>query len=134
MPRNNFQQTSPAPAEVDDNSKVLAALSYPIWIVAIVSIAMAKDNKYLKYHGFQGLFWGIGVFVLYIGLIIVSTALTVIPFIGLMMWFLTLLLYPLIGIGALVASILFAVKAYQGEKFQIPVIYNITKSIVKDLE
>ena len=52
------------------------------------------------------------------------------PFLGII----AILLLPIIWIGWLVCSIIFAIKAYQGEKFQIPLVYNITKSIVTDLE
>lgn len=125
MSKNNKQQSSLA-TQNDDSSKILAALSYPIWIIAIVSIATAKDNKYLKYHGFQALFWGISIFVIYIA----SMFFMMVPFLGIIAIF----LLPVIWIGWLVCSIIFAVKAYQGEKFQIPLVYDITKSIAKELE
>lgn len=125
MPKNNNQSVSPT-SQGDDSSKVLAALSYPIWIISIISIAMAKDNKDLKYHGFQALFWGVGAIILYFVLMIIM----MIPFLGII----SMLLIPLIWICWLVCSILFAVKAYKGEKFQIPLIYSITKSIVKDID
>jgi len=106
----------------EDASKILAALSYPIWIVALITILIAKPkDKYEKYHGYQGLFWGIAMFLVYLVLSV--------PMYGI--FWRTQGLVSLLGIAILGIEIYFAVLAYQGKKFQIPVIYNLIPASAK---
>ena len=103
----------------EDASKILAALSYPIWIVALVTILIAKQKeKYAKYHGYQGLFWGIAMFLVYLVLSI--------PFN--ILWRAQ---GSLLGIAILGIEIYFAVLAYQGRTFKIPIIYNFIPASAK---
>lgn len=101
-----------------DTEKILAALSYPIWIIALVLILIAKPaNKFGKFHGYQGLFYGIAWWVVVVVLNILSN----IPFIG---WLFSIVGW-LAGLGFFVVSILYAVKAYNGKTFKVPVVYGL---------
>ena len=50
------------PAPLNDTNKLLAALSYPIWIIALIMILTdaSKNDKFVRYHGWQGLWIGHG--------------------------------------------------------------------------
>jgi len=115
-----------------DTEKILAALSYPFWIAALVTILIAKPkNKYAKYHGFQGLFWGIAIVVVYIAFQIFINVLSYVPFLG---WAISILLFLTAGVFwllILVIDIIFAVQAYQGKAFKIPVIYGMIPADAK---
>ncbi len=90
-------------------TNVAGLLAYLFWIPAIIFLVVEPYNKdrTLRFHSFQSLFLGVGTMVLY-------TVLTV-TVIG-------LLLVPFIGLAHMILAIVAAVKAYQGQKFMIPVI------------
>jgi uncharacterized membrane protein len=105
-----------------DTEKILAALGYPIWIVSLILVLIAKpENKFGKFHGLQGLFWNIFAWIVMVVVSIVLIPLHYIPYAG---WIFSGISY-IIYIAFLVISIIFAVKAYQGKVFKIPVIYGI---------
>ncbi len=101
---------APAPAATGGlQTNVAGLLAYLFWIPAIIFLVVEPYNKdrTLRFHSFQSLFLGVGTMVLY-------TVLTV-TVIG-------LLLVPFIGLAHMILAIVAAVKAYQGQKFMIPVI------------
>ncbi len=100
-----------------DTEKILSALGYPIWVIALVLILIAKpENKFGKFHGYQGLFFGIAWWVV----VVVLSAFTRAPFIG---WLFSVIGW-FVGLGFFIVSIIYAVKAYQGKTFKVPVIYG----------
>lgn len=123
------QHTAAEEGLSQDTQKILAALSYPIWPVALVTILIAKPkDKYARYHGFQGFFWGLAVFIISIPLWILSFAIAAIPYFWWFGWAISALLGFIIWLYWLVVfivSIIFAVQAYQDKTFKIPLIYNL---------
>jgi len=95
-----------------ETEKVLSTLSYPIPILGLI-LALVAKSKEGKFHGWQGFFWGIALFVVNIIL-------------G-WIW----MLYYIVFLAWLVLSIIFAVKTWKGEMFEIPVIASIVKAINK---
>jgi uncharacterized membrane protein len=105
---------------VSDENRLLAALAYPIWIIALFLVLTdAKKNAFMRYHGWQALFFGLGVAVLSFAASIATTILAAIPVIGV----LALVIYPvlmLVWVAWFIFAILYAMKAYKGERFEIP--------------
>lgn len=100
--------------------RLLAALGYPIWIVAlIVVLTEMKKDPYMRYHGWQALFWGIGWFVLWVGLAVLGIVLSFVPIVGSVISFLA---STVVALAWMVLSVLYAVRAYQGQRFEIPLI------------
>lgn len=100
----------PVPGQVGGiDSKLAGALAY-LWIVAIVFLVLEPYNRdrFVRFHAFQALFLGIAG-------MIVNFVLGVIPVIG---W----ALLPFWGITVLAFALIAAIKAYQGQTWQIPVI------------
>ncbi|MAG91522.1 hypothetical protein CMO83_02500 [Candidatus Woesearchaeota archaeon] len=129
-----YSQTQSSGSLDPDTGKILAALSYPIWIIAIVTIVMAKNDRFARYHGFQALFWGIGFFILgFILNLIISFIFNASGIFGVFFGIFGGGIFTLIWLVWIVFSILFAMKAYKGQMFSIPLVTNIMKSIVKDL-
>ena len=88
--------------------QVAALLSYALgWVTGLIFYLIEKENKYVRFHAFQS----IAVFGAMTVLLILLTA---IPVIG---W----MLIPIVYLLELVLWILLMIKAYQGEKFKLPV-------------
>jgi uncharacterized membrane protein len=101
---------------------VAGALAYLTIIPAIIFLVMEPYNKdkFIRFHAFQCLFVAAASFVIFFGLGIFS----LIPIVG---WILGLLLMPLLGL-AIFCLILFTMyKAYNNEKFKLPVIGNLAE-------
>jgi uncharacterized membrane protein len=107
----------------DDPSQeqpIMAALSYIIGILAIIILVTdMKKSRYMRFHGFQALF-------LIVTWIIFSIAVSVIgalPVIGM----LTLIVGPLGGLALLILAIILAVKAYNKQDMEVPVLTKLAR-------
>jgi uncharacterized membrane protein len=93
---------------------IAALLSYVLgFITGIIFFLIEKDNKFVRFHAMQAMITFGALFVLQIFL-------GFIPVIG-------LILLPLVGIASLVLWIVLMVKAYQGEKFKLPIVGDIAE-------
>jgi uncharacterized membrane protein len=101
------------------DANITALIGYIIWIVALIVIFIEKDNKFVRFHAFQSVIYGVVIFALFIVLAVITT---ILAFISGTLASLFSLLYILLWLGALVGVILLAVKAYQGQMFKLPVI------------
>ncbi len=100
---------------------VASMLAYVTIIPAIIFLVMEpyNRNKTIRFHSFQNIFFCVAWAVIWIALSIVAQ----IPFLG---WA-TLLIWPLIGLGGLILWIVLLLKAYQGQKFKLPVIGDMAE-------
>lgn len=103
-----------------EEGKIFGFLGY--WgILFLVPLLGKKDNKFAVFHGKQGM-------VLFIGLVIIiiaSTILGFIPVIGVIISILAWLVYLALVILAIVGM----VKALQGEYWKMPVLGDIAEKI-----
>jgi uncharacterized membrane protein len=82
-------------------------LCYLAWfITGIVFLIIEKENRFVRFHAYQSL-------AVFGALFVLSIILPVIPRIGGPLAF-------LVGVGSLILWILLMVKAYQGERFKLP--------------
>src|SRR5437762_1715246 len=87
---------------------VAALLTYLIgWVTGIVFFVIEKDNKFVRFHAFQS--------------IVVFGALTLLPFVLGFIPVLGWMLIPVVYMLELALWIILMVKAYQGEKFKLPI-------------
>ena len=116
------------PGPVNDTSKLLAALGYPIWIVALIAILIDpyKDEKFVKFHGIQALAMAVGWIVVGIVGTIVAFIVAFIPYVG---WIVSLLL-PLVYLAYFIYLVYLAVQAYNGRYVEVPLIYGIVKGMI----
>jgi uncharacterized membrane protein len=98
---------------------VAAALSY-IWIVGLIFLLIEPYNKnrFVRFHSFQSIFFGVAWIVLWIGMHIVFS---IMPFLGLLI----LPLYFLVGLGGFVYWLFLAFKAYGNAEYKVPIIGDI---------
>jgi uncharacterized membrane protein len=110
---------------ITDNDKLLAAITYIFWPLAVI-IHVSESNRerpFQRYHAVQSLGLDVAIAVVYVFFacfygIIVAIASAIADFLGTV---LSCLATPL---WLIPAAVLFwcAYRAYQGEKFEIPVL------------
>lgn len=120
MPEQTAAAPKPAAAGgLSDESKLFGALAYVFTILSgIVVYLMKKEDPYAKFHAMQSILFGVVVFVLGIGLGIVSFIVGLIPYVG---WIIALLL-QLVWLGIVILWLFLMWKAYSGEKYKLPLI------------
>lgn len=87
------------------------------WLIAIVFLVVGpyKNDKFVRFHAFQSIFFFIACFVIYraLGLVLFSA------------WWIgfgTLWLWSLVRLAILACWVLLMYKAYNNERFMLPVI------------
>jgi uncharacterized membrane protein len=100
---------------------VAGALAYVTIIPAIVFLVLDPYNKnrFIRFHAFQCIFFAVAWCALWIVLSIIAH----IPFLG---W-LTILIWPLIGLAGFVIWMVLVLKASQGQVFKLPVIGDMAE-------
>ncbi len=83
------------------------------WITGLIFFLIEKENRFVRFHAMQSI-------ITFGGLTVLFTVLGFIPVIG---W----MLFPIVGLVQLVLWILLMVKAYQGERFKLPVIGDMAE-------
>ena len=102
-----------------------AALSYVLSIITgVIFFVIEKENKYVRFHAMQSILFGAAWIVLWIVLGIVSLGLIFVPIIG---WIINAVIYLGLGLGGFILWLLLMYKAYQGEKFKLPIIGDIAE-------
>lgn len=109
---------APAPAAsasgLQDN--VAGMLAYVTIIPAIIFLVVApyNQNRFIRFHSFQSIFFGVAWTVLWVALTIVG----MIPFLG----FMTLFIAPVLGLAGLVLWVVLLAKAYGNQMWKMPII------------
>ena len=83
------------------------------WVSGIVFLLIEKKNKFVRFHAIQSIIVFLPLHIL-----------MMIPFIG---WTLAFIIGPL----TLILWIVLMIKAYQGEKFKIPIAGDIAENQLK---
>ena len=108
----------------NDEDKIQLILAY-FWLLALIPFLMFKDKKddpqkeYVYWHARQGLALAIVTFVLIIPIVLIQ----IIPIIGQIVGCLGAILVMIIGLGG---SIMGWIKAFGGEKWEIPGISKLS--------
>lgn len=112
---------------IDGN--LAALLGYIIWIVALISVIMEKENRFVKFHAIQSLLLHAGAIIVFIALVIILTILGImlavagLGALGAILW----LLYMVVVVAYVGALIYAAVQAYNGVDFKLPIIGNMAE-------
>jgi len=83
------------------------------WITGLIFILIEKENHFIRFHAMQS----IVTFGAFTVLSIAFSILHLIPLVGAIFWVLNVIA----GITAFVLWIVLMVKAYQGERFKLPI-------------
>ena len=100
---------------------VAGLLAYITVIPAIIFLVLEPYNKnrFIRFHAFQCVFFCVVMIAISIALMIVG----LVPFIGLIL----IPIHLLIGLGAFALWIVLMLKAYQGQKFKLPIIGDMAE-------
>jgi len=101
---------------------VAGLLSYLLgWVTGLIFFLIEKDNKFVRFHAMQSMivFGGLTIFNIVFSMIL--------SILGIGFGF---FLFQLIWLAALVLWIVLMIKAYQGEKFKLPVVGDIAEQQV----
>lgn len=123
------------------DGNVAAALGYPIGIIALISLIMEKENRFVKFHALQSLLLFAAAIVVMIALWVLSAILVVGgiaasaatnsgAFGGLASMLLGLM-WLVFAIAFVAALIMGAVKAYGGNEYKLPIIGNMAEKWTK---
>ena len=91
-----------------------AFLSYLLgWIMGIIFYLVERENKFVRFHAMQSI-------ITFGFLLVLTIVLGFIPVVG-------VALIPIIWIVQTILWIVLMIKAYQGEKFKLPVVGDIAE-------
>src|SRR5215469_6851745 len=124
--RMSAAAAAPGPAATSASAgglteNVAGMLAYFTIIPAIIFLVMEPYNRsrFIRFHAFQCLFFAVAWTVLWIALSIFAH----IPFLG---W-LSILIWPLIGLAGFVLWIILILKANQNQMWKLPVIGDMAE-------
>lgn len=123
MPEEEKSTPEPTPAASTSSEmdpKVSSLLSYLLGIIGGIIFYAISKNSYVRFHAMQSIIASVAVIVLYVVLMVFGW---IIPFLWVINW--------LINLGILALWIVLMVKAYQGEKFKLPVIGDMAEKYAK---
>src|ERR1700675_2233982 len=115
----NDQIPSMSQSGLTDNAA--GGLAYVTFIPAIIFLVVAPYNRnsYIRFHAWQSIFFNVACIVIDIALVIAGR----LPFLGWM----TLLLWPLLGLAFLIIWIFLLIKAFNGERYRLPIIGDLAE-------
>jgi|SRR5215831_337903 len=112
---------TPSPAASSAMSNNVAGLLCYVfgWITGLIFLLIEpyKNDKFVRFHAFQSIFFNVGLIAVYIVLIIVGIILGVMH-LGLLM----LPIWLVIWVGIVGTWIFLMVKAYGNQTFKLPII------------
>jgi uncharacterized membrane protein len=96
---------------IDEN--IAGLLCYLFGIISGLIFFFIDKRPFVKFHAMQSIILSVVLFVVYI-------ILTLIPILG---W----IIMGLVGLGSFILWVLLMVKAYQGQKWKLPVLGNLAE-------
>ena len=104
---------------------VAGLLCYLVWWLSGLIFLLIDKRPFVRFHAAQSIALNIAMVAVYI---VVAVALFILTLMHL--GFLALVIYPLLVIGIFVLWVFLMYKAYQHEKFMVPVIGNIVDGMI----
>jgi uncharacterized membrane protein len=99
---------------LDEN--IASALTYVLgFVTGIIFFLVEKENKTVRFHAMQSI-------IVFLGLFVVFVVISFIPFVN--------MLSIVIMLVELVLWLVLIIKAFQGEKFKLPVVGDMAESYV----
>jgi uncharacterized membrane protein len=112
--------TSPA-ATGGMTDNLAAALTYVLGIITgilFLVLAPYNQNKFIRFHAFQSIFFQLAWIVIWMAVTVLSFMLP---------WFVMGLIWTILPLAGLAVYILLIVKAYQNERFKLPIIGDLAE-------
>lgn len=97
------------------DANVAAALAYVLgFLTGIVFLAIEKDSQFVRFHAMQSL-------IFFLGYAVVTTVLWAVA------WWLMILISLPLWLAVIVLWVVLMVKAFQGERFKLPIVGDIAE-------
>lgn len=97
---------------IDENLEGM--LSYALgWVTGIVFLVVEKESKFVRFHAVQAI-------ATFLPLMVIAWVLAFIPFIG-------MVVSALVWILAVILWLILMVKAYQGERYKLPIVGDLAE-------
>lgn len=107
---------------LDEN--VEAFLSYLFgWVTGIVFLVVEKESEFVRFHAMQSTIAFLGFTILSIILV----PLSLVPVLGVVAGLIDMLIW----IASLITWVICMIKAYQGERFKLPIVGNWAEKAIK---
>jgi uncharacterized membrane protein len=118
--------TAPVTAAPPLEENIAGMLAYITIIPAIIFLLVEpyNRNRFIRFHSFQCLFFHLAVVVIDVGLMVMSAIFHLVPVIG---WFVTALMWPLVGLAIFGVWVLLMIKAFQHQIYKLPIIGDIAE-------
>jgi uncharacterized membrane protein len=115
------EQNPPGMSQSGLSDNAAGGLAYVTIIPAIIFLAIAPYNRnsFVRFHAWQSIFFTVGCIAIDIALMVVGR----LPFLG----FMTLFLWPLVGLAFLILWIIVLIKAFNGERYKLPIIGDLAE-------
>lgn len=102
--------------------RLAAFLSYVLsiflsFISGLIFYFTERENKFVRFHALQSVFFNLAVIVISIALTAVTGILSFVPILG---WIAGATLWVIFGIGAFVVWVVLMAKSAQGEYYKLP--------------
>ena len=108
------------------DSNVAGALAYLFAPLGGIAMYVLEDDDFVQFHAVQGIAFGVLMFLVWIGATVVwflgGILLGGQPVIGVLWGLVSLLMYPIVGFIGFALWAFLTYKAYQGERYGLPVI------------
>lgn len=115
--------------ELGLEENVEGALCYLLgFITGILFFLTEKENKFIRFHAVQSIIFSVGLWFL---LVILTVFFAPIPYIG---YWISVIFTSLVRLGGLVLWLFLMYKAYEGEKFKLPVIGEYAEHYAEELD
>ncbi len=88
------------------------------FVTGIIFFLLEKESEFVRFHAMQSI-------VVFLSIVILQRVFEFIPFLG---WMISWLL----GLLGFILWILLMIKAYQGERFKVPVAGDIAENFIRD--
>ncbi len=102
----------PPPPAAGSNDKTLMLVLAYLFPLSLIPLLTEKEDRNVQWHAKHGIVLGVAWAIIWVVYMIVLQ----IPFVGC----LSLVLAPIIGLGAMIVTIMAIVKAVNGQRFLIP--------------
>ena len=117
------------------DANITTVLGYIIPLVALILLFMEKDNRFVRFHAFQAVFWvavcivgiiAVAIIGVILGLVLSQVSGGLATIVGLLFF----LLYLVLILGYIGGLIYGAIKSYGGNMTKLPVVGNFAEKYV----
>jgi len=109
-------------AETTLEYRIIAGISYLFWPLSVLIVCTGyKKDRFLRFHGYQGLYFGICCAV---GYLVIGGFLQIIPVIGVLISKLLVLIWFL-------CCLFLFWRCWRGERFKIPIVSNLAEGLME---